>query len=99
MVPSVGISSVAVVLPRFVWGKCPKDNQEVTLKVALEDLFRDPISGEEGKRSVKTGSMNRGKSNPILEKGHSKHIEQCQVPQGMNVLIGGMRNSNACVDW
>ena len=98
MLLSVGISYVAVVLLRFVWGKYPEDNQEVTLKVALGDLLRDPISREEGKKGVKTGSMNRGKSNPILEKGHSKHIGQCQVPQGMNVLIGGTRNSNACVD-
>ena len=38
------------------------------LKVALEDLLRNPVGGEKGRRSVKTGSMNREKSNPVLEK-------------------------------
>ena len=73
----MGVSYVVVVLLRFVRGKCPVDNQEVTLKAALGDLLGDPIGGKEGRRGVKTGSMRRGKSNPVLEKGCFKHTGQC----------------------
>ena len=45
---------MAVVLSRFVRGKCSKDNQGVTLKVALGDLLRDPVGGTEGKKDAKT---------------------------------------------
>ena len=67
------ISYVAVVLLRFVWGKCPKDNLGVTLKVALGDLLGDPISGKEDRRGVKIRSMSRRKNSLALEKGRFKH--------------------------
>ena len=73
----MGVSYVVVVLSRFVRGKCPVDNQEVTLKATLEDLLGDPVGGKEGRRGVKTGSMSRGKSSPVLEKGRFKHTRQC----------------------
>ena len=88
-----------MVLLRFVRGKCSEDNQGVTLKVALRDLFGDPIGGKEGKRGIKTGSMSRGKSSLVLEKGRFKHTKHYQAPQGMRVLTGGTRNSNVYVDW
>ena len=70
---SVGISYVAVILPRFVRGKCPKDNLGVTLKVALGDLRGDPFGGKEGKRGAKIESMSKAKSSLVLEKGRFKH--------------------------
>ena len=39
------------------------------LRVALEDLHRDPVSGKGGKRGMKKGNMNGEKSSLVLEKG------------------------------
>ena len=88
-----------MVLLRFVWGKCPKDNLGVTLKVALGDLLGDPISGKEDIRGVKTVSMSKGKSCLVLKKGHFKHTGHYQAPWGMSVSTRRTRNLNACVGW
>ena len=71
----MGISYIAVVLPRLTQGKCLKVDQEVMSKMVLRDLLRDLLGKKEGKRGVKIGSMSRRKSNPALEKGRIKHIE------------------------
>ena len=95
----MGISYVAVVLLRFMKGKCLKDNLGVTLKMALGDLLRDPLGGKKGRRGAKTGSMSKVKSSLVLEEGRFKHTGHYQAPRGMNILTGGMRNLNACIGW
>ena len=72
MAPSVGISYKAVVWPRPTLGRCPRDGQKVLLKVVKWDHLRDPHGESKGKKGMKTGSMNTGKNNPALEKGHTK---------------------------
>jgi len=62
------------------------------LKVALGDLFGDPLSGKEGRRDAKIGSMSRRKGSRALEKGRFKRTEQCPVLRGAIVLIEGMRS-------
>ena len=46
----MGISYVAVVLPRFTQGKCLKVSQGVMLKVVLGDLLEDLLGEKEGKK-------------------------------------------------
>lgn len=87
----MGISYVAVVLPRPTQGKCLKDNREVTLKVALENLLGDLASRKEGGNNEKIGNMSREKSGLVL-KSHSKRIEQDPASLDINLLIEGTRS-------
>ena len=70
---SMGISYIAMVLPRLMWGKPLKVSQGVMLKVILGGLLRDPLSGKEDRRGVKIRSMSGRKSSLALEKGRFKH--------------------------
>ena len=99
MAPSMEISYVAVVLLRLMRGKCPKVNQGAMLKMVLGDLFEDLLGGKEGRRDAKIESMNRRKGSLASEKGYFKRTGHCQALRGVSVLIGGMRNSNTCVNW
>ena len=80
-------------------GKCLEVNQGVTLKVALEGFFGDPLDGKKGRRDTKIGSLSRRKGNLALEKGCFKHTGYCLAIRGVNILTGGTRNLNACVSW
>ena len=87
-------------------GKCLEVNQGVTLKVALEGLFGDPLDGKKGRKDTKIGSMSRRKGNLALEKGYFKRIGQCLVLWGVIILTKGTRNLNGgtrrwsiCVGW
>ena len=95
----MGISYVAVVLPRLVRGKSLKANQGVMLKMVRGDLVGDLLGGKEGRRGVKIGSMSRRKSSLALEKGRFKHTGHCQAIRGVSVLTRGMRNLSICIDW
>ena len=95
----MGISYVAVVLLRFIWAKCLRDNLGVMPKVALGDLFGDPLGRKEGRRGMKTRSMAKRKSSLVLGKGHFKHIGHYQALRDMIVLIGEMRNLNTYIGW
>ena len=56
--PSVGISYIAIVLPKFKQGRCPRGTRQVMLPVALEDPLGVLVGGKEGTREVKTGDTN-----------------------------------------
>ena len=65
----MGISYVAVVLPRFIRAKCLRDTLGVMPKVALGDLLGDPLGRKESRRGAKTRSMAKRKSSLVLGKG------------------------------
>ena len=44
------------------------------LKVVRWGLLGDPLGKNKGTRGVKIGIMDKGKSGPTLEKGHTKLI-------------------------
>ena len=82
-----------------------EDNQGAMLKVALGDLFWDPLGRKEGRRDVKIGSMRR-KGSLALEKGRFKRTGQCPMLRGAIVSTGGMkslsrriRNLGVYVGW
>jgi len=62
------------------------------LKVALEDLIGDPVGEKGGKRGVKIGSMNKGRSSPVSRRGHFKHTGQYLVHLGMHIMIRGTKS-------
>ena len=45
-------------------------------------LLGDPHGGNEGKKDAKTGSASNKRNNRVSERGHIRHSEQYQVPQG-----------------
>ena len=75
------------------------------LKMALGDLLGDPLSGQEGRKDTKIGSI-RSKGSPALERGRFKCTEQCLALQGTTVsmkglksMSKGMRNLSVYVGW
>ena len=69
------------------------------LKVALEDILGDPVGGKGGKRGVKIGSMNKGKSSPVSRRGHFKHTGQYLVRLGMHIMIRGTKSLSVYEGW
>ena len=57
LAPSMGISNIIVVLPRFMQGGCLGDTQKVTKKVASEDLLGALVGKKGGIRETKIGDM------------------------------------------
>jgi len=68
-------------------------------KVALEDLLEALVGEKRGTREMKTRDMSKKKNILAQGKGRFKRIDQCQGPPDTNILTGGMKNLNACVDW
>ena len=99
LVPSMGISYIAVVLLRFTQKRCLGGIRKVTPKVALEDLLRALVGKKGCEGETKTGDMSKKKNILAQGEGRFKRTDQCQVPLDTNVLTGRIKNSNACVDW
>ena len=77
LAPSMGISNIIVVLPRFMQGGCLGDTQKVTKKVASEDLLGALVGKKGGIRETKIGDM--AKKNILARGGdRSKQTGQCQ---------------------
>ena len=63
------------------------------------DLLGDPPNENRGIKGVKIGIVNKRKSGPALERGHTKPIRQYWVLQGMGNLTRKMWNFNCYADW
>ena len=60
---------------------------------------RDPPSENRGIRGVKIRVVNKRKSGPALEKGHTKPIGQYQVLQGTSNLTRETRSLSGYTNW
>ena len=99
MAPFVRISYKAVVRPRLVNRRCPRDNQRVLLKVVQWDRLGDPRGGSKGKKGLKIGSANTRKNSLTFERGHTKRTEQYRMLHDTDNWTREMRNLSGCVDW
>ena len=98
LAPSMGISNIIVVLPRFMQGGCLGDTRKVTKKVASEDLLGALVGEKGGIRETKTGDM--AKKNILARGGGSFQTNRSMSGASRQELsMGGMKSSNACVDW
>ena len=68
-------------------------------RVDPSGLLEDPHGENEGKKDAKTGSTSNRRNNLVSERGHIKHSEQYQVPQGMDSSRKETRRWSGCVDW
>ena len=48
---------------------------------------------------MKTEDTSKQKSILVQRRDYFKHTDQCLEPSDTNVLIKGMKSSNACIDW
>ena len=69
------------------------------LRVVQWDLLGDPPGENKGTRGVKIGIVDKRKSDPVLEKGHTKPTRQYRVLQGTSNLTKEMRSWSGYVDW
>ena len=69
------------------------------LKVILGDLLGDLPCESRGTKGVKIGMTSKRKNDPTSEKGHIKHIGQCQELQGTDKLTSKIRNLSGCAGW
>ena len=63
------------------------------------DLLEDPPGENRGIRDVKIGIVNKRRSSPAWEKGHTKPIGQYRVLQGTGNLMREMKNLSGYEDW
>ena len=80
-------------------GKCLKDIRETMPKADLLGLFGGPHGWNEGKKDAKIGSTSERRNNLASERGHIKHIERYQVPQGIDSSRKETRRWSGCVNW
>ena len=71
---SVGISYEAVVRLRLMLGKMSERRSRSYAESGSVGFSRGPFGKNKGTRGVKIGIMDKGKSGPTLEKGHTKLI-------------------------
>ena len=67
--------------------------------MALEDLLRASVGEKRGIREMKTRDMSEKESILVWGRDRLKHTNQCQALPNTSVLIGGIKNLNACIDW
>ena len=60
---------------------------------------RGPHGRNEGKKVDKTRSASEKRNNLASERGHIKHTERYQVPQGMDNSSKETKRWSSCVDW
>ena len=75
-----------------------KDIRETTPRADPLGLLRDPHGRNEGKKDTKIGSVSKKRNNLLSEKGHIRHTERYQVPQGMDSSRKETRRWSGYVD-